>query len=72
MLIKLIIVLLLFYIVFSLFKALLCMLKDDSSSTSMSRYLGRRVAFSAIVLVIILIAMAFGFITPNANPYIFN
>ncbi|MDE3272612.1 DUF2909 domain-containing protein [Pseudoalteromonas sp. G4] len=70
MLIKLIIVFLLLYIVFSLFKALVCMLKSDASPNSMSHYLGRRVIFSAIVLVIILIAMLFGLITPNSNPYV--
>ncbi|MCF6456394.1 DUF2909 domain-containing protein [Pseudoalteromonas sp. MMG024] len=69
MLIKLIIVFLLFYIVFSLFKALFCMLKSDAAANSMSHYLGRRVLFSAIVLMIILLAMLFGIITPNSNPY---
>ncbi|WP_394227490.1 DUF2909 domain-containing protein [Pseudoalteromonas spongiae] len=69
MLIKLIIVFLLFYIVFSLFKALFCMLKSDATANSMSHYLGRRVLFSALVLMIILLAMLFGIITPNSNPY---
>ncbi|ATC99921.1 hypothetical protein PSPO_a3067 [Pseudoalteromonas spongiae UST010723-006] len=45
------------------------MLKSDAAANSMSHYLGRRVLFSAIVLMIILLAMLFGIITPNSNPY---
>jgi hypothetical protein len=68
MLIKSIIVLLLFYIVFNLFKALFCMIKDDSNSYKMSHFLGRRVMFSAVVLIIVIIASAFGLIELNSNP----
>ncbi|OUL59719.1 DUF2909 domain-containing protein [Pseudoalteromonas ulvae] len=70
MVIKLIIILLLLFILFSLFKALLIMMRADPKAPSMSQYLGRRVLISVLVLLCILIAMAFGWITPNQNPFI--
>ena len=35
----------------------------------MSRYLGKRVFFSVIVFVLLLIALATGLIEPNPRPY---
>ncbi|MCO7213586.1 DUF2909 domain-containing protein, partial [Pseudoalteromonas sp. ACER1] len=51
--IKIIIVLLLLYIVFNLFRALFVMMSAKEHSKPMSHYLGRRVLFSGVVLIII-------------------
>ncbi|MEZ8129123.1 hypothetical protein BCT30_08485 [Enterovibrio norvegicus] len=68
MLLKGILVCLLIFIVFNLFRALPILIKGNSD-VPMSRYLGRRVLFSVIAFVILLIAMATGLIEPNNRPY---
>lgn len=68
MLLKAIIVCLLVFIIFNLFRALPAMLKGQGSQP-MSRYLGRRVLFSVLIFVLLLIAIASGYITPNPRPY---
>jgi hypothetical protein len=46
------------------------MVRDDPSSEKpMSYYLGRRVLFSAIVIILLIIALQSGFLTPNPRPY---
>jgi exosortase/archaeosortase family protein len=67
--IKLIIVGLLLFIVFNLFRALFLMIKNDPNGPKVSTFLGRRVMFSAGLLLLIIIAMYFGLITPNARPH---
>ncbi|SFD36153.1 DUF2909 family protein [Pseudoalteromonas denitrificans] len=69
MLVKIIIVLLLLFIVFNLFKALFVMLKNDPDGPSMSQLLGRRVLFSAIAMIVIIAAIMLGLITPNSGPF---
>ena len=69
MLLKLIIIALLLFIVFNLFRAGFMMLRNDPEQKQMSRFLGRRVFYSVLVLLIILVAMALGWITPNPRPY---
>ncbi|GHG75513.1 hypothetical protein GCM10010919_29780 [Alishewanella longhuensis] len=69
MLIKIIITLLLLFILFNLFRAGLAMLRQQDSTVPMSHFLGKRVLFSAIALVLILVAIAAGLITPNPRPY---
>lgn len=44
------------------------MVKDDSSAP-MSRYLGRRVIFSVLVILLLLVALGSGLISPNPRPY---
>mgnify|MGYP000887144020 CR=1 FL=1 len=66
--IKIIIVLLLLYIVFNLFRALFVMMSAKQTARPMSHYLGRRVLFSVVVLVIIIAAMKLGFIHTNPSP----
>ncbi|MEE2025444.1 MULTISPECIES: DUF2909 domain-containing protein [Alkalimonas] len=66
---KLVIIALLLFIVFNLFRALFTMLRSDPGTVRMSQFLGKRVLFSALVLVLILLAMATGIITPNPRPY---
>ncbi|HAW93015.1 MULTISPECIES: DUF2909 domain-containing protein [unclassified Arsukibacterium] len=69
MLLKLVIIALLLFIVFNLFRAGLVMLRNDPEQKQMSRFLGRRVFLSVLVLLVILLAMALGWITPNPRPY---
>lgn len=69
MLIKILIGGLLLFMVFNLFKAMLIMLKDDPNSPPMSKYIGRRVITSVVIVLLILLAMATGLITPNPRPY---
>lgn len=69
MLIKIIICALLLFIVINLFRAGVAMLRQQDSTLPMSHFLGRRVLYSAVILVLILVAMALGLITPNARPY---
>jgi hypothetical protein len=69
MLVKLILIALLLFIVFNLFRALWLMLKNDPDKVSMSKYLGRRVLFSAIVMALLILALAMGWINPHQRPY---
>ncbi|RZM75571.1 DUF2909 domain-containing protein [Pseudoalteromonas rubra] len=68
MLLKLIIIVLLFSIIYNLFRALFIMLKGTQSGESMSRLLGKRVFFSASVLLLILIAKGLGWLNFNPAP----
>jgi len=69
MLIKLLLIALLLFIIFNLFRALYLMLKNDPEQVSMSKFLGRRVLFSVLVMLLIILAMSFGWITPHQRPY---
>lgn len=69
MLVKLILIALLLFIVFNLFRALWLMLKNDPDKVSMSKYLGRRVLFSAIVMALLILALAMGWVSPHQRPY---
>ncbi len=66
--IKLLLIALLLFIVFNLFRALFLMLKDDENQPSMSKFLGRRVWWSAIVLLFVILALQFGLITHTTDP----
>ncbi|MCK6264008.1 DUF2909 domain-containing protein [Vibrio sp. ZSDE26] len=70
---KIILILLLLFIIFNLARALIKMVKepseDQENRSSMSHYLGRRVMFSAFVVILLLIALLTGFIEPNSRPY---
>lgn len=68
MIIKIIIVLLLLFILFNLFRALFIMVSGKADGRPMSHYLGRRVLFSVVVLVIVITALKIGFIHSNASP----
>ncbi len=69
MLVKLIVIALLLFIVVNLFRAGLVMVRQPQPEVKMSRYLGRRVLFSAIALLLIFIAQALGLIEANPRPY---
>lgn len=66
--VKLVIGGLLVYMIFSLFQAMMIMLKNDQEQ-NMSKFIGRRVLASAIIIGLILIAVATGIIQPNPKPY---
>jgi len=66
--VKLVIGGLLVFMVFSLFQAMMVMLKNDQNQ-NMSKYIGRRVLASAVIIGIILIAVATGIIQPNPTPH---
>ncbi len=70
LLFKIVLVLLLLFIIFNLALALIRMVRDDpNSGKPMSHYLGRRVLFSAIVVILLIIALQSGFLAPNPRPY---
>jgi cytochrome b subunit of formate dehydrogenase len=67
--IKIILVTLLAIVVFSLFQALIVMLKNDEAAPRMSKFLGRRLIFSAVVILFLIILLLTGVITPHPRPY---
>lgn len=69
MLIKLVIIALLLFIIFNLFRAGIIMLRTTNSEVSMSRYLGRRLVISIVLLLLIFLAIAFGLIQTNPTPF---
>jgi cytochrome bd-type quinol oxidase subunit 2 len=69
MLVKIALICLLVFVVFQLFRALWLMLKNDPNQVSMSKHLGRRVMFSVMVMGLIILALAMGWIEPHQRPY---
>lgn len=55
--------------IYNLFRALFIMLKNDPNQTKMSKFIGKRVLTSALIIILVLVAIATGFITPNPRPY---
>ena len=66
---KILLVALLLYIVANLFRGLFSALKNDPEAPPMSFYIGRRVAYSALVILLIILALAFDITTINQRPY---
>ncbi|ABX51473.1 conserved hypothetical protein [Shewanella baltica OS195] len=56
------------FIIFNLGRALFIMVRGDNQ-VPMSRYLGRRVIFSVLVILLLLVALGTGLISPNPTPY---
>ncbi len=69
MLFKIIIVSMLAFMVYNLFHALILMNKNDPNKPSMSKYIGRRLMLSVAIIVLLLIGLSTGLITPNPQPY---
>ena len=69
MIIKIIIVGLLAFMVYNLFRALLLMNKNDPNQPSMTKFIGRRVMTSVVIVILLLIGILTGVITPNPRPY---
>ncbi|OOF11846.1 hypothetical protein BZJ19_02560 [Salinivibrio proteolyticus] len=68
MLVKAILICLLIFILFNLFRAIPVLLNGDRS-VPLSRFLGRRVLFSVCIFLLLLLALSMGWITPNPRPY---
>jgi heme/copper-type cytochrome/quinol oxidase subunit 2 len=67
---KVALVLLLLFIILNLALALIRMVRDEPDDAKpMSHYLGKRVVVSAIVIILLIIALQSGLITPNPRPY---
>ena len=70
MLFKIVIVLLLLFMIYNLFRALLIMnKKPDPNQPPMSKFIGRRLMVSVAIVVLLLIGLLTGLITPNPRPY---
>mgnify|MGYP000526552363 FL=1 len=69
MLIKIIVVGLLAFMVYNLFRALFIMNKNDPNKPPMSKFIGRRVITSVAIVIILLIGILTGVITPNPRPF---
>ncbi|WOH36798.1 DUF2909 domain-containing protein [Thalassotalea fonticola] len=66
---KIFIAVFLAFMIYNLFRAMVVMNKNSSAQPPMSKYIGRRVMLSAIIVFILLIGIATGLITPNPRPY---
>ncbi len=68
MIIKIVIVGLLGFMVYNLFRALILMNKNDPNQPSMSKFIGRRVMTSVVIVILLLLGILTGVITPNPHP----
>ena len=69
MLVKILIGSLLIIMIISLFQAMRVMLGSGKADTNMSKFIGRRVLLSAIIIGLIIIGVATGLIEANPRPY---
>lgn len=69
MFIKILLITLLALVVFSLFQALFVMIKNDENAPKMSTFLGRRLFFSGLIVLLLIILLLTGVITPNQTPH---
>lgn len=69
MLIKIIIIAALAFMIYNLFRALFIMNKNDPNRPSMSKFIGRRVMASAIIVILLILALVTGLIQPNPKPF---
>ena len=68
MAVKLIVGGLLLFVIFNLFKAMMIMFKGETD-VPMSKFIGRRLMASVVIVILLLVAIATGLITPNPRPY---
>ena len=69
MLLKMVIIALLVFMVYNLFRALLLMNKRPTpEQPSMTKYIGRRLMVSVAIVVLLLVGLLTGLITPNPRP----
>lgn len=69
MIIKIVIVGLLVFMAYNLFKALIIMNKQDPDQPNMSKFIGRRVMTSVVIVILLLVGILTGVITPNPRPF---
>ena len=67
--IKLFAIALLISIVYNLAKAMLAMLSPNKSTQPMSRFIGRRLLFSVLLIALLLLSLFMGWLQPNPRPY---
>ena len=67
--IKILLICLVIFMIFNLFKALYLMNKNEPGQPSMSKYIGRRLMFSVLIVLVVLIGLATGVIQPNPSPF---
>jgi len=67
--IKITIIVLFITVVFNLFRAMFSMLKQDPNRPPMSHFIGRRLLYTAALIIILVLSLAFGLIEPNTRPY---
>lgn len=66
---KILLIAALFYMVYNLFRALMIMNRNDPNQPPMSQFIGRRVATSAFIIILLLVLIVTGVITPNPRPF---
>jgi len=70
MLFKAVIVVLLLFMVYNLFRALILMnKKPEPNQPPMSKYIGRRLMVSVAIVFLLILGLLTGIITPNPRPY---
>ncbi|MFT7185150.1 MAG: hypothetical protein ACI84K_000523 [Pseudohongiellaceae bacterium] len=69
MILKIVIVSLVIFMIYNLFKALYLMTKNDPDKPPMSTFIGRRLMFSGLIIALVLVGVATGVISPNPRPY---
>jgi len=69
MIFKIVIVSMLAFMVYNLFKALILMNKNDPNKPSMTKFIGRRLYLSVAIVLLLLVGLLTGVITPNPRPY---
>lgn len=69
MIFKIVIVSMLAFMVYNLFKALFSMNKNDPNQPSMTEFIGRRLYLSVAIVLLLVIGLLTGIITPNPRPY---
>ena len=69
MILKIVIVCMLAFMIFNLFKALIVMNKNDPNKPLMSKFIGRRLYASVAIVLLLVIGLLTGVITPNPRPY---
>jgi hypothetical protein len=67
--VKIIIIGCILFMVISLFQALLILNRNDPTKPSMSKFIGRRVMMSAFIIILVLVGILTGVITPNPRPF---
>jgi len=68
MIFKIIILSLLAFMIYNLFRAMIIMNKNDPNQPSMSKFIGRRVIVSVALIILLLVGILTGVITPNPHP----
>jgi hypothetical protein len=67
--VKIIIIGCILFMVITLFQALLILNRNDPTKPSMSKFIGRRVMMSAFIIILVLVGILTGVITPNPRPF---